>query len=289
MRLQCLAAVVGLSAMTGRRRIAIAPRARPPCAEPADWAAAGAIDARRHQQIEVRLMSESGHPVSRHTRLLLAAVAALAVGACSGTSTASPVVSASAAPVATEAPSIASMEPSASSPASEAPSASAAAASDSAEPTAVPTAIDPCQLIPAAEASSLTGASFGDGKETELSGNAKMCVYGSETKNVFEVIVAVAPDVATAQAEEADAEAQLKSQAAQVNQGLTITKMPGFTTDSDAVLMELKPNSIGIDGRGIYVLRGTVFFGFNDLAVGGKAPTADAMKTEATAVLSRLP
>ncbi len=70
---------------------------------------------------------------------------------------------------------------------------------------------------------------------------------------------------------------------------MTITKMPGFTSNSDAVLMEIKPNSIGISGRAIYVLRGTVFFGFSSLVLGGSAPAADAMKAEAMTVLGRLP
>ncbi len=98
----------------------------------------------------------------------------------------------------------------------------------SAEPSAVPTAIDPCQLITAEEAGTLAHATFGPGKEETLKGNSKMCTYGAKTKNVFEVIVAIAPDVATAKKQEASAEADLKANAADLEQGMTITKLPGI-------------------------------------------------------------
>ncbi len=168
------------------------------------------------------------------------------------------------------------------------PSADASGA-DSAEPSAVPTSIDPCQLVTAQEAGMLAHATFGPGKEETLTSNSRMCTYGAQTKNVFGVVVAIAPDVATAKKEEASAEADLKANAAKLEQGMTITKLPGFAPDTDAVLMELKPNALGIGGRAIYLLRGTTFFGFNDLVLGGAAPSADAMKAEAMTVLGRLP
>ena len=169
---------------------------------------------------------------------------------------------------------------------SPSPDASPAA---SAEASAVPTSIDPCQLITAEEAGTLAHATFGPGKEETLKGNSKMCTYGAKTKNVFEVIVAIAPDVATAKKQEASAEADLKANAADLEQGMTITKFPGFAPDTDAVLLELKPNTIGVGGRAIYVLRGTSFFGFSDLVLGGSAPSAAAIKAEAMTVLDKLP
>jgi hypothetical protein len=247
-------------------------------------------------------MSPTANPVSRRWPLALVLVSAVGLSACTATSTAtqagtaapaSPTEAstpasapASLAAVASSAPSAAPSEsqsgaPSASVEASAAPSAS--------EASAVPTAIDPCQLITGQEASSLTGATFGAGKSSTLSGNAKMCTYGANTKNVFEVIVAIAPDVATAKKAEASAEADLQANASQIQQGMTITKLPNFAPNTDAVLMELKPNSLGISGRSMLLLRGTSFAAFDDLALGGSAPSADAMKAEAMKVLAQLP
>lgn len=226
---------------------------------------------------------------TRATRALVI-LTTIGLAACSGsTATGSPA--ASTAVVASVPPSASAIASTAASPtdtpapSSQAPSQAAA----SSGPSAVPTSIDPCQLVPAQEASTLTGVSFGAGKEETTSGNGRMCIYGYQTKNVFEVIVAVAPDVATAKAEEVAAQAQLQKNAAQTGQGLNITQLPGFASGADAVLLELKPNPYNINGRAIYVLRGTVFFGFSDLVVGGSAPSADAMKAEANTVLGRLP
>jgi hypothetical protein len=173
--------------------------------------------------------------------------------------------------------------------ATPAPSTGGMASNASTAPSGVPTSIDPCQLVTSQEAGALAGASFGPGKETTLSGNGRMCTYGYQTKNVFEVIAAVAPDEATAKQQEAQAEAELKANAAKLNQGLNITQLPAFAPNTDAVLLELKPNTIGVAGRAIYVLHGTEFFGFSDLVLGGAAPSVDAMKAQAMTAISRLP
>src|SRR4051812_39997261 len=53
------------------------------------------------------------------------------------------------------------------------------------------TTLDPCQLVTAAEASQLSGVTFGPGKEetTGSDNTGKRCTYGSQTKNVFFVQV----------------------------------------------------------------------------------------------------
>jgi hypothetical protein len=233
-------------------------------------------------------MSTLLRPSSRRCVWALVAIAALGLAACSGSTAATnPPASVAVVSGGSAAPSAAAVAPSDT---TSAPSDSAGASTSPASgPTAVPTSLDPCQLISSQEAGQLAATNFGTGKEEKLNGNAKMCIYGYQTKNVFEIIVAVSPDVATAKKEEAAMEAEQSANAAKLNQGLTITKMPGFTSDSDAVLLEIKPNALGIAGRAIYVLRGTVFFGFNDLVVGGSAPSAEAMKAEAMTVLGRLP
>jgi hypothetical protein len=224
----------------------------------------------------MRLIQPSS-PVVR----VLFVVSIVALAACSGS--ASPALPTPAATVPPAATDVASAPPDASD--SQAPT------DASAGPTAVPTSIDPCTLISAEEAGKLAGVTFKAGKETTTEGNARICTYGSATPNVFSVEVAIAPDLATAQAGEAAAQADLKASADQFGKDVKVTQLPGFATGADAVLMEatasLGGKTLGV--RAIYLLRGTTFFGFSDLALDTAPPSADAMKSEATTVLGRLP
>src|ERR1039457_4982289 len=86
-----------------------------------------------------------------------------------------------------------------------APATTAPAPAPATSTSATPTNLDPCQLVTQDEASSLAGATFGPGKE-ESTGGGKECVYGSQTTNVMDIIVAQAPDAATAQADYAQAQ-----------------------------------------------------------------------------------
>lgn len=229
---------------------------------------------------------------SRRSVSALVAVAALGLAACSGSTAATnqPASAPASVAVVSGASAAPSVMASPTGSMSAAPTGSAGASTSlTSGPTAVPTSLDPCQLVPSQEASQLAATNFGTGKEQQLSGNGKLCIYGYQTKNVFDVIVAVSPDVATAKKEEATMEAEQQANAARLNQSLAITNLPSFTSDSDAVLLEIKPNSAGMAGGAIFVLRGTVFFGFSDLVIGGSAPSADAMKSEAMTVLGRLP
>ena len=95
--------------------------------------------------------------------------------------------------------------------------------------TATPVSLDPCLFINSQEASSLAGASFGDGIESTTSNGAKMCTYGSQTTNVFIVEVGQASTPEAAQAFKAsflaDIEANLQEAA---SHGLTVTEQPDF-------------------------------------------------------------
>jgi hypothetical protein len=153
-------------------------------------------------------------------------------------------------------------------------------------PTGVPTTLDPCQLVTSQEASQLSGASYGAGVEGTTSGNGKTCVYGAQTLNVFNVIVGQAADVATAQAGKAAAEAALQQQA---NNAIQFTTLPTFA-DGAAYVSE----SVTVSGQtyniaAFYALKGTVFFGFSDLALNHAAPTAAALQAQAQTMLGRLP
>jgi hypothetical protein len=173
-----------------------------------------------------------------------------------------------------------------STPVSEAPS-------ESVFPSAVATDIDPCDLITSEEASALVGVKFGAGKESTTEDNLKICAYSAPGPNIFNVDLAIAPDEATAKAAEKTQEQDLQSQADDMaDLGLTVTKLPNFAPNTDAAIIQgaKSAGGLSIAGRGILVLRGTTFFGFNDIATGGgQPPSEQAMKDKAMELLDRVP
>ena len=221
----------------------------------------------------------------------LVVAAAIAVAGCTGSSAPSAIASAiaiqslppiqieSAAPTTSEAPSTAATE----------------APSESELPSAVATDIDPCQLITSADASQLVGVKFGAGKATETENNVKLCTYAAPGPNIFSVEVAVAPDVATAQAAEAAALQDLKDTASQqADLGLNVEVLPSFgpNGDADAAMLQGSKSAGGISlgARALYVLHNTTLFGFSDISLGGSSPPSEqAMKDKATEILATLP
>jgi hypothetical protein len=173
-------------------------------------------------------------------------------------------------------------------PASSEPPASAAAdSSETPLPTAVPTDLDPCQLVTSDDASTFVGTKFGPGKASTTENNVKMCAYAAPGPNLFTVEVAVAPDVATAQAAEAGAEADLTSKGP-----LTVIPLPSFATDADAALLQGSGSAGGITlgGRALLLLKGTTFLGFSDISTGGAQPPSEqAFKDEGNMLLAKLP
>jgi hypothetical protein len=176
---------------------------------------------------------------------------------------------------------------------SDTPAASEAAPSsaDSSEtplPSAVVTDIDPCQLITSDDASAFVGVKFGPGKATTTENNLKICSYSGPGPNVFMVQVAVAPDVATAQAAEAQAKADLASKGAT----LDVVPLPSFADNTDAAILQgaASGGGLSIAGRGLMLLRGTTFVGFSDIAAGGgQPPSEQAFQDQGNAVLAKLP
>ena len=166
------------------------------------------------------------------------------------------------------------------------------APSESALPSAVATDIDPCQLITSADASSWVGVTFGAGKESDNENNVRSCTYAAPGPNLFIVAVAIAPDADTAKAAEAAEEADLQSQANQLGT-LAIKKIPNFADNTDAAILQGSMSAGGqkIGARAMYVLRGTTFFAFSDIAInnGGTPPTEQAFKDKANELLAKLP
>jgi hypothetical protein len=216
----------------------------------------------------------------------LAVVAALAVAGCTGgasPSATSPIIgNASPPPAASEAPAPAPSDTTS----SEAPS-------ESALPSAVATDIDPCQLITSADASSWVGVKFGAGKETTNENNIRSCNYNAAGPNLFFVAVGIAPDVATAKAAEAAEEANLQSQAESMAKlNLTLEKLPNFADNTDAAILQGGLSAAGekVAARAMFVLRGTTFFTFSDIAINnGTPPTEQAFKDKANELLAKLP
>lgn len=155
-------------------------------------------------------------------------------------------------------------------------------------PTAVTTAIDPCQLVTPTEASTLTGATFTKGTESTTEDHGSICSYGQEGV-IFEVIVGVAPDEATAKAGEQDAIGLLQKAA---QDGLKLTQLPGFADGTDAALLSGSKTFAGqtVAATAIYLLKGTTFVGISDIAtLGAKAPTEQQLQDQAKVTLTRLP
>ena len=150
------------------------------------------------------------------------------------------------------------------------------------------TDLDPCQLITSDDASTFVGVNFGKGKATKTENNVKMCSYAAPGPNIFTVEVAVAPDVATAQAAEAAAKADLSSQGAK----LAVIPLPSFADDTDAAILQgsASSNGISLGARALLLLKGTTFVGFSDISAGGAQPPSEqAFKDEGNAVLAKLP
>ncbi len=222
---------------------------------------------------------------NRILRAALSGFAAVLLSACSAASVtnAPPLQSTAASAVASAQPSVDTMP-------SVGPSANESAApEDTAQPTGLVTALDPCTLVTSGEATSLAGVPLGDGQESTTAGNGRICSYGQEGV-VFEVVVSVAPDVATARSEEQSAEADLQKAAAN---GLMLTELTGFADGAaDAATLE-GSQSIGgktFSASAIYILKGTTFVGISDIAtLGAEAPTGEALQAEGLTVVGRLP
>jgi hypothetical protein len=155
--------------------------------------------------------------------------------------------------------------------------------------------LDPCQLVTQSEASTLAGVSFGVGTKETVSSGATMCTYGGQTRNVFLVEVAVAPDAATAQADWAQEESQAQSALTELvtSSGASVNLKAGDITLTGADKAATATASKTVSGvtlsiSAIYVLKGAVFFTFSDLVLGKPAPSVAAMEAQAQTVLTRV-
>jgi hypothetical protein len=222
----------------------------------------------------------------RFRGLAAIALAGLVAAACSSSATPAPASSAAASAASEDSPVIVPIPTIQASSDVAGATDTAGPSSDVSEPTGVATSLDPCQLVTAQEASTLAGATFGAGVESTTSGHGKICTYGGRTLNVFMVIVGQAPDAATAKAEEAQAEGQLKAQAPK---GVTYTLLPNLADGGAMISDTISMSGQSVGASAIYVLKGATFFGFSNIAI-GKAPIPGAaLQAEAQIILGRIP
>jgi hypothetical protein len=157
----------------------------------------------------------------------------------------------------------------------------AAPAPTSTTAASAPVNLDPCQLVPQQEASTVAGASFGPGKLESENASSSRCTYGGNTKNVFLVIVARASSVAEAQAQRDEMRSEAE---AQLGGKLNVAKVPGVGDDAESITGHL--SSLDVNVSGLYVLKGTLGFALVDEVLGGAAPTTQALVDETNKVLS---
>jgi hypothetical protein len=178
--------------------------------------------------------------------------------------------------------------------ASSATTSPAASSSPTSSQSGVATQLDPCQIVPAAEASAVAGTTYGAGQEEPSGTDGKRCVYGSQTTNVFSVIVGQADTAADAQADYSQEEAAAQSAITkQVPSGVKFSEhtqdVSGLGDRATVVTGSVSMGAETIAASAIYLLKGAVFLSFSDVVVGSNAPTASALEAEASKALARLP
>lgn len=145
------------------------------------------------------------------------------------------------------------------------------------------------------EASALAGTTFSAGKEETTSGGGKICIYGGQTTNIFEVIVGQAPDAATAQAEWSQEQTKAQDELKKgVPAGVKLTVKTNDASISGAdkaatASIQASFSGVALSGAVLYLLKGAVFVGVSDIKVGGNAPSVTALEAQGGTTVSRLP
>jgi hypothetical protein len=178
---------------------------------------------------------------------------------------------------------------------SPSPASTPSAAASPSPPTLA--SLDPCKLVTAQEASTLTGTTYGAGVEQTADNGARECIYSQQSLSVFVVMVNVASDATTAEADWATTEADAQSGLQQLagSEGASVGLHAGSITLSGADQAATAEAGGAIGGNhvlnisAIYVLKGAVFFMFSDLVLDKSAASASAMATIAATTLTRIP
>ena len=226
-------------------------------------------------------------PTRSRSLVLVAVLSAAGLAGCSAASTTTEP------PAAVIPPSVAIATPAASASAetSPAPSATEAAVASAPDFTPVPTSIDPCTLLTQDEASKLAGFTLAAGTSTTLENNDRLCSYGAEG-SVIQVLVAVAPDAATAKAGEPDFKATLEQGVAEAGiASPKLTELPDFDPGVDAAMVEGTASAAGtkVAGIALYALKGAVIVAISQIGIGTPVASGDDLMAQAHTTLARLP
>ena len=154
----------------------------------------------------------------------------------------------------------------------------------------MPTSIDPCSLLTQAEASKLAGFDLAAGSAS-TDNNVRLCSYGGEG-SVVELLVAVAPDAASAKAAEPDFKATLEQGFAQAGVANSkLTEMAGFDPGVDAAMVEGSASAAGtkLSAIALYALKGAVIVALSEIGVGSPVASSDDIQAQAHATLAKLP
>jgi hypothetical protein len=178
---------------------------------------------------------------------------------------------------------------------SPSPASTPSAAASPSPPTLA--SLDPCKLVTAQEASQLSGTTYDAGVEQTADNGARECIYSRQSLSVFVVMVNVATDAATAEADwattEADAQSGLQqlagSEGASVGLQAGNITLPGANEAATAAASGAIGGNHTLNISAIYVLKGAVFFMFSDLVLDKSAASASAMATLAATTLTRIP
>lgn len=153
--------------------------------------------------------------------------------------------------------------------------------------TGAPTDLDPCKLVTQQEASQLTGAAYGPGKEEASANKARRtCVYGAQTPNVLMVFVVQAASEADATTGWNELLAEAQQSAGQAAQFIQLTAATGI--GDRAEWAELNLASIHVQARGLAFQKGTTGIYIIDEARDGTPPSRDALTSQAQTVLGRI-
>lgn len=118
----------------------------------------------------------------------------------------------------------------------------------------------------------------------------KSCIYGGNTTNILTVDVIKAADKATADAAEKQFQDEIQSNMQDLSsEGIQITQVPNFADTAFTAQANVSAGGASLSGSVFGFRKGTIFFGFSDVAIGGTAPSEAAMQSEAKTVLGRLP
>ena len=148
------------------------------------------------------------------------------------------------------------------------------------------TTLKPCDLVTSAEASQLAGTTFGKGVVSSNDGANNVCVYGGNTKNVFEVLVGRAPDAASAKSELSQVAAQFAQSA---GEGIKSTTDALTGVGDWAEFISFSSDSLGVHASAIFLIKGTIIVDISDLVSDAPSPAEAPLVAEAKVVVSRLP